>query len=97
MILGQAVMSLSALVDQFFAAPLAQGSLSTLGFASRFIALIFGILALAIPRAMLPVFARAGVGGGGAVRSLAMRWAGVNAAPSRQLTPSKLQACSVSD
>lgn len=79
MILGQAVMSLSALVDQFFAAPLAQGSLSTLGFASRFIALIFGILALAIPRAMLPVFARAGVGGGGAVRSLAMRWAGVMA------------------
>lgn len=80
MILGQAIMSLSTVVDQFFAAPLAPGSLSTLGFSSRIIALIHGMLALVVPRAMLPVFSRAGIRGEHVVRALAMRWAGIMAA-----------------
>lgn len=76
MILGQAVMSLTTLVDQFFAARLPEGAISTLGFAGRIIALILGVVAIAITRAMLPVFARTGAEANGDVRALALRWTG---------------------
>lgn len=75
MILGQAIMSLTTLVDQFFAARLPEGAISTLGFAGRIIALILGVVAIAVTRAMLPVFARAGALGLGRVRALALKWA----------------------
>ncbi len=69
MLLGQAIMSLTTLVDQFFAARLPEGAISTLGFAGRIVALILGVVAVAITRAMLPVFARTSAEANGDVRA----------------------------
>jgi putative peptidoglycan lipid II flippase len=54
--LGQALMGLTSLVDQFFAASLGPGSVSILSYANRVIALMLGLGAVAISRAALPVF-----------------------------------------
>ncbi|HEX5818285.1 MAG TPA: lipid II flippase MurJ [Gemmatimonadales bacterium] len=75
MMLGQAVMTFATLVDQFFAARLGEGAISSIGYANRLIALALGILATAVTRATLPVFARSAAEGG-EVRALALRWAG---------------------
>jgi peptidoglycan biosynthesis protein MviN/MurJ (putative lipid II flippase) len=79
MMLGQGILSLTTLVDQFFAARLGEGAISSLGFASRIIALIVGIVATAVTRSMLPVFSRTGASGVRDVRTLALRWAGMMA------------------
>lgn len=75
LILGQGVMSLTTLTDQFFAARLPEGAISTLGFAGRIVALIVGIVATAVTRATLPVFARTRAVGTRDLRMLAVRWA----------------------
>jgi putative peptidoglycan lipid II flippase len=78
MILGQALMALTTLVDQFFAAGLGEGAISSLGYASRLLSLVNGIVATAVARATLPVFSRLRAGGGATgTRDLAMRWAGI--------------------
>jgi putative peptidoglycan lipid II flippase len=77
MILGQALMALTTLVDQFFAAGLGEGAISSLGYASRLISLINGVVATAVARATLPVFSRLRAGGVTDTRDLAMRWAGI--------------------
>lgn len=56
MTLGQILMSGTGLVDQFFAAGLGPGALSTLSYANRILSLILGLGATAISRATLPVF-----------------------------------------
>ena len=53
---GQILMALTTLVDQFFAGTLGPGSISTLNYASRILALIMGVGAMAVSRAMLPIF-----------------------------------------
>lgn len=75
MMLGQAVMSVTALVEQFFAARLGEGAISQLGYANRIIALVLGVLATGATRATLPVFARLRASGAGHVRRVALQWA----------------------
>ena len=55
---GQAFMSLVNLADQFFAAGMGTGALSTLGYSNRMLNLVLGIGATAVGRATLPIFSR---------------------------------------
>jgi peptidoglycan biosynthesis protein MviN/MurJ (putative lipid II flippase) len=71
---GQALMSLTTVIDQFYAAGLGTGAIATLGYANRVLSLILGLAAVAVSRATLPVFSQAGPGGA-ALRRLALRWA----------------------
>ncbi len=75
MALGQLLTSLTGIVDQFLAAGLPAGALSTLGYANRILALILGMGATAIGRATLPIFSQAHAGGGADVNALALKWA----------------------
>jgi peptidoglycan biosynthesis protein MviN/MurJ (putative lipid II flippase) len=79
MTIGQILMSVGGVVDQFFAARLEAGSISTLGYANRIMALIIGMGAAAISRATLPVFAAPLPPDqtGQPATKLAERWAGV--------------------
>ena len=74
MALGQVLSSLTNLVDQFFAAGLNEGALSTLSYANRILSLILGLGATAISRATLPVFSKAIAQDGTQVTALALRW-----------------------
>ncbi|RYH64478.1 MAG: hypothetical protein EON54_06495 [Alcaligenaceae bacterium] len=74
MALGQVLASMTSLVDQFFAAGLDAGSLSTLSYAKRILALILGLGATAVSRATLPVFSRDVTQGGANVTALALNW-----------------------
>lgn len=75
MAVGQALMSLTSIVDQFFAAHLGPGAISTLSYANRVLALILGLGALAISRATLPVFSEAFAMQGQRPHYLVLRWA----------------------
>jgi putative peptidoglycan lipid II flippase len=75
MMAGQAIMSVTSVVDQFFAADLGTGAIASLGYANRVMALILGLGATAVSRATLPVFSRIQAeGGGDATRNVALRW-----------------------
>jgi putative peptidoglycan lipid II flippase len=74
LVAGQALMSLTVIVDQFFAARLALGAIATLGYANRILALILGLAATAVARATLPVFSEAQSRGGDALHKVAMHW-----------------------
>lgn len=74
MLAGQVLMSLTGIIDQFFAAHLDTGSIATLGYANRILALILGIGAMAVSRATLPVFSRAQAQGGEQVHRVATHW-----------------------
>ena len=58
MVVSQTLVSFLTLIDQFYAARLGPGALSTLSYAYRVLALILALGATAISRAMLPVLAR---------------------------------------
>ena len=77
MLIGQAVISLTNIIDQFFAAHLGTGAIATLGYATRILALLLGLGAMAIGRATLPVFSAAHIKGPSHVRHLVRRWAGL--------------------
>ena len=77
MLAGQALMSLTGILDQFFAAHQGTGAIATLSYANRILALILGMGAMAVSRATLPVFSRAQAQGGNAARHVAMRWVGL--------------------
>lgn len=72
---GQILASLAGIVDQFLAAGLPEGSISTLGYCNRVLALVLGMGALAIGRATLPVFSEARASGRADVNELAFKWA----------------------
>jgi peptidoglycan biosynthesis protein MviN/MurJ (putative lipid II flippase) len=73
---GQVLMSLTSVIDQLFAAHLEAGSIATLGYANRIVALIAGLGAMAISRSTLPVFSElASREGGREICSLAIHWA----------------------
>lgn len=74
MLAGQALMSFTSLVDQFFAAALPSGSISVLGYANRVLGLILGLGGLAVSRATLPVFSTAHARGGIQVAHVARLW-----------------------
>jgi peptidoglycan biosynthesis protein MviN/MurJ (putative lipid II flippase) len=75
MIGGQALMSLTVIIDQFYAVSLGTGSIATLGYANRILALILGLAAVAVSRATLPVFSQARPGGSGDIHGVAIYWA----------------------
>jgi peptidoglycan biosynthesis protein MviN/MurJ (putative lipid II flippase) len=75
MAIGQVLMSFTSIIDQFFAAGLGPGALSTLSYSNRILALILGMGAMAIGRATLPVFSAANAQSGADVSALAIRWA----------------------
>jgi hypothetical protein len=60
-LVGQAIMGVTTLIDQFFAAGLGEGGISSLGYAARIVGLLIGIVAIPVTRATLPVFSRATV------------------------------------
>ena len=72
---GQALMSLTVIIDQFFAAHLGTGVIATLNYANRILALLLGMGAMAVSRATLPVFSRALAQGGEQVHRVATQWA----------------------
>lgn len=76
MAIGQVLMTCTNLIDQFFAASLGPGALSTLNYANRILALPLGMVALAIGRATLPVFSEIATEGGTTPSTVALRWAG---------------------
>jgi putative peptidoglycan lipid II flippase len=75
MAVGQALMSFATIIDQFLAAGLGTGALSTLSYANRIMALILGMGAMAIGRATLPVFSEASTRVDTRVNALGLRWA----------------------
>ena len=74
---GQALLSLTTVIDQFYAAGLGTGAIATLGYANRVLSLILGLAAVAVSRATLPVFSQTHPEGPGALKRLAMHWAGL--------------------
>lgn len=72
---GQALLSLTTVIDQFYAAGLGAGAIATLGYANRVLSLVLGLGAVAVSRATLPVFSQTHPGGPAASLALALRWA----------------------
>lgn len=58
LLIGQVLASSNTLVDQFFSASLGEGAISTLNYANKILALLLGLSATAINRAVLPVFSQ---------------------------------------
>jgi len=73
MLLAQVVITSSGLIDQFLAVRMGEGVLTTLSYAQRLMALVLGLSATVIGRAMLPVFS--GVADPRQSFALAKRWA----------------------
>ncbi|MEP6957118.1 MAG: lipid II flippase MurJ [Nitrospirota bacterium] len=74
MLAGQALMSFTGILDQFFAAHLGTGAIAMLSYANRILALILGMGATAVSRATLPVFSQAQARGGRQLRHVATHW-----------------------
>lgn len=74
MLVGQALISLITIVDQFFAARLGEGAIATLSYANRILSLILGLGATAVSRATLPVFSQVGAHKGREVHRVAAQW-----------------------
>ncbi len=77
MLAGQAFMSLTVVIDQFYAVALGPGSIATLGYANRVLSLVLALAAIAVSRATLPVFSRTRPGGDATLHALAQRWSGL--------------------
>ncbi len=75
MLIGQALMSVIGIVDQFFAAHQGTGAIATLSYANRILALILGLGATVVSRATLPVFSRVQAQGGEQLHNVAAHWA----------------------
>lgn len=72
---GGAVIGLIGPLDQYFMASLGDGAIATMGYANRVLALVLGMGAVAISRAILPVFSEMLAGGERArVRTTAFKW-----------------------
>lgn len=75
MVVGQVAISLLILVDNAFAARLGEGAIATLGYANRITALLAGLGATVIGRALLPVLSQLVVNGDlKASRLTALKW-----------------------
>jgi len=75
MLIGSGLGSFSSVVDQFFAAQLDTGSITTISYANRVLALILGLGATAISRATLPIFSRMKAQSGAKLQRIAILWA----------------------
>lgn len=74
MLLAQALQTVIGVIDQFFAARLGEGAVSTLSYSTRLLSLILTLGAVAIARATLPVFSEMRAQGKSSVNRVAMRW-----------------------
>ena len=74
LLIGSGIGSLSMIVDQFFAARLDTGSITTISYANRILALLLGLGATAISRATLPVFSKIKSEKSGDLKKIAMFW-----------------------
>jgi len=74
MLVGQALMSLTSIVDQFFASHIGTGAIATLSYANRILTLAMAIGATAVSRATLPVFARVQLEREGQLEAVAGHW-----------------------
>lgn len=74
MLAGQALMSLTVIVDQFYAAEMGAGSIATLGYANRILSLILSLAAIAVSRATLPVFSQSTQDGAADLHQVATYW-----------------------
>lgn len=74
MLAGQALTSLTMIIDQFFVVGLGTGAIATLGYANRILSLILGLAAIGVTRATLPVFSGTVPGGEARMHDLAMHW-----------------------
>lgn len=75
MIGGQALISFTVIIDQFYAVGLGTGSVATLGYANRVLSLILSLAAVAVSRATLPVFSQSRPDGAGGLYQVASYWA----------------------
>ena len=75
MLAGQVLMSVTTLIDQFFAGEMGAGNIATLNYANRILTLLTGVGAMAVSRATLPVFSRTRTLGGAHTANLARLWA----------------------
>lgn len=71
---GQVIIGLTTLVDQFFAAGLGTGAISSFSYAMRLIGLVTNVVAITVTRATLPVFSRATIGDEHRIRRIAFQW-----------------------
>lgn len=74
---GQALLSFTVIIDQFYAVGLGTGAIATLGYANRVLSLILSLAAIAVARATLPVFSQSGSDAAGSVYRVASHWAGL--------------------
>lgn len=74
MLVAQAALALTTVVDQLFAADLGVGAISTLGYSNRVLGLFLSLGATAIGRATLPIYSRVRQTDPAALPSLARRW-----------------------
>jgi putative peptidoglycan lipid II flippase len=72
--IGQLMTSFTNVIDQFYAAGLDTGSLSTLSYANRVLSLLFSMGAMAISRATLPIFSEVHAQQDSVVKKIALRW-----------------------
>jgi peptidoglycan biosynthesis protein MviN/MurJ (putative lipid II flippase) len=77
MLAGNALMSLSDIIDVMFSARMEAGSVAILSYANRVLALLLGLGGTAISRTTLPVFANARHRADGAIHAIASRWVGI--------------------
>jgi len=72
--ISQTLMSFTGVIDQFTAASLGAGAISTLSYSHRVIALLLTLGAVAISRAILPVFSDMSARGLGDLKRTAFQW-----------------------
>ncbi len=74
MLLGQAFMSFTTVIDQFYAVGMGTGAVATLGYANRLLSLLLTLAAVAVARATLPVFSQGAADDGGRLWSVVSSW-----------------------
>lgn len=72
--ISQSLMSFTGIIDQFTAANLGTGAISTLSYSDRVLALLLSLGAIAIGRAVLPVFSDMQARGAGDLKRTAFQW-----------------------
>lgn len=74
MFFGQALMALTLLIDQFFAAHMGEGKVASINYANRILAIVLMLGATAIQRGTLPTFSIAYVTGDKRLQSVVRYW-----------------------
>ncbi|MBS0425521.1 MAG: polysaccharide biosynthesis C-terminal domain-containing protein [Proteobacteria bacterium] len=72
--ISQTLMDFASIIDQLTAANLGTGAISTLSYSNRILALLLSLGALAISRAILPVFSDIHARGTGGLKRIAFQW-----------------------